>query len=83
MAHMGWRVRRNQRLQPTARHPRAWRVTRAGLRDGFGLLVWFGFGFGTGPRHRNDLLSGRFALASSCAVATYWSMPPLTAGGLL
>ena len=46
-------------------------------------LVWFGLIRDRSPRHRNDLLSGRFALASSCAVATYWSMPPLTAGGLL
>ena len=46
-------------------------------------LVWFGLIRDRGPRHRNDLLSGRFALASSCAVATYWSMPPLTTGGLL
>ena len=40
-------------------------------------LVWLLVWNGTGPRYRNGLLSGRFALAPSCAVATYWNMPPL------
>ena len=58
------------RKEPTCRR---WRRNLV-----MGVMVWFGLVWnGTGPRHRNGLLSGRFALAPSCAVATYWNMPPL------
>ena len=60
-------------------HVPSWMDHILSTHDG---LVWFDTGPVPATVTSNDLQlhSGHFALASSCAVATYWSMPPLTAG---